>query len=430
MQILVLSSDEESLELGERFAFYAKRIRTLSFKKFFKQNHWPSTREMQVIHPDVYLLWAQVDYLFTRFCGLIISSDFLSIPRSTTALNRFLTLRALTSLEIYRGISNDLTALLECRTNIMEICHRLQSLTVVPSATGLTNLVNDMLQHTACLRILRTHLPIRFEHILRLSSSSELRELRLQRVVQVPQNPKLLSRAAFRSLRSLRLRDSTLSAELSKCLLDFTSNHYFTTCSLQLEAADLSLDDLFLVIQHLTKHTTLKRVHILACSEKDFTSSIIRSATLISTFHSLHKLEVLIFFTNGEFQLNHDIVTNLISACPRLRTWIMRTKQSHENLWSATSCPMPFLSFLHLLRHNPSLQELPVSVYDLTTISAEPMASFGAHSYGPLLLIEKGEEDTAGFQDLVRSLFPQVSTVLIRGGTRRNLLTIPLENQT
>jgi hypothetical protein len=375
-----------------------------------------------VVHVNVYLLWATMSHLFPRFSSVAVHTGFFTFYRSSTVLNLFLKPAVVTSLSIDFDTVTPMVeyALLDCRSKIMEICPGLQSLRLSNKlrpmhqfSDTLLNLFNEIFSQTTNLRIISTHLPIKFEHLIR---NQRLCELSVALIQNLPLTPKYLPSGTFESLSVLAFRDETPSAKLFMGLMDIFKNCCLSSCSLWLiNQGKLSLDDLLTISQRLAAHTSLQHVHITVYSELDSVPSITYTTKLIGELHPLNGLERLHIYTKHELPIDYDIIAGLLSACPRLKNWLM----SSVNSQMRDNFRMDFTTFSCLLQQHPDIRSLPISVYGFPVLLTEPTTSLKSYIYGPELVVEKGEENATELLDYIKAFLPQVSKVIIQDKDRQ-----------
>jgi hypothetical protein len=116
-QMLLASPPHATITPTDRFAFFAKRVRVLYLTHDTTRDN--PRLQKNVIHAEVYLLWAAIGHLFPRLRGLTVHTSFFTLPQSPTVLNMFLFLKShvltFTSLSINVDLidSHLLSALLD-----------------------------------------------------------------------------------------------------------------------------------------------------------------------------------------------------------------------------------------------------------------------------------------------------------------------------
>jgi hypothetical protein len=369
-----------------------------------------------IIHAEVYLLWAGMNHIFPRFCNLTVHMGFFTLSRSPMVLNMLLGSRVLTSLSIIFDMVLPMieSAILDCRTKILETCPHLEYLKVSDMgfvrdrlSRSSLDLFNEMLSRTINLRTISTNVPPKLEH---LSRNRRLRELRVVRMPDSPHALKSISSCAFQSLSVLDFEDPTQSAMLSKGLLDIAHKCHLIRCTLHLtNRGILTSNNLLILVQQLATYTSLRAVDMMVMTPLDSVPSITYSTKLFSKLHKLNLLECFRLFPNPKLPIDNDILNDLLSACPRLRSWHV----------AGHYCQMSFQAFTCLLECRPDLRQLPISIYGFPVPPTEPDASFGTYFYGPMLLSEETEEKAMRLQDFIKSLFPHVPKVEVKDGDWR-----------
>jgi hypothetical protein len=406
-------SNLSETQLGDRFAFYAKRVQSINLGEYSIKGD-DENGIYRAIDIQVLSAWFRGNIIFSRLRRLRFGGSFLrSLPTpSITALIKNIFRAAnLTVLMITTHIGS--VALFEDgMEELLRNCSSLEELALtVHSDHSWTNLLSIMLSRTTRLCSLTTMPPISYTDLLLLADYPYLRSLRVEKIVGAPEGSCNLPHDSFRQLRRLGLQDSTPFATLTRAVLSVIASGCLTECSFRLGMnTNLSSQDIQDILQTMVKHASLTRVYISISAGVDLADvkSPEVSATFFRSFHSLPKLKHLKFGCNnswGEFPIDDVMVADLTQACPKLRRW---------NAQRPAACAiMSFCGFLDLLHQHPHLEKIPISVDASVLPSAEIQAEFGHHKYGPVLTVEDIEV-TAVLQEVISRLFPRVKRLWVQ----------------
>jgi hypothetical protein len=404
--------------LGDRFSFYAKRIQTLILNRYNLEGSEELGSRL-VIDPYVLLVWARTDGVFPQIHKLTIDEGFMDLPLSASILNNLFERTRLTALSIYLD-GEHVAAFGSIRSQILEACANLEELEVVTMTTQAqenrdewASLLHTMLARTVCLNDFGTTLPIAYNDLMHVAQQPSLRKLTIHGpIFDIPQDSSILPSGAFQKLHTLEVEDQTSSARPTQSLLAFTSAHCLTSCTLNISPEiGIVTEDVYAILQLLSQHESLRNVSVIIAAELDSALSAETAKELMGILHSLTKLTYLCLSLRNDFPINSIVISDLLCACPCLRSWYLAVRGEQSNK-RPTRLTMPFESFLDMLKNHQSLKDIPVCVYPPVLPLAELKATFDPQQYGSSLVVEY-IEDTRQLQKVVSEMLPRVQTVSV-----------------
>jgi hypothetical protein len=407
-----------AIQFGDRFAFYAKRVHSISLGEYGIEKEDGNFIRL-VIDPEVVSAWFMGDKVFPRLHRLIFYDEFLHNLRTVNnaaLIKNILGTANLTSLQIWTR-QGTVTVFEDNMEGLLSNCSGLEELALGVNSNdenNWENFLSTMLLHTTQLRFLYTTFPVSYTDLLWLANYRHLSTLKLQEVSRLPEGPLVLPSNSFRQLHHLTLRDHA-PYRLACAVLAAVPSDGLIECDLYLHAdvhTNPTHQDIHSVLHQVITHANLVGISVSIQGEADHPdlgSSLETSAMFFGLFHSLVKLKFLTFgclFNQNMFPIDETIISNLTQACPRLQWWISSGYTSAQTV-------IPFISFLDILRYHPDLKALPTSVDASVLPDAGFIVEFGQHEYEQTLIIQYIEE-TAELEEVVAQLFPCVRMLSIQ----------------
>jgi hypothetical protein len=323
------------LDLGPRFAHYAKRVRKLELPA---ARGPPASGETQrIVRLDVLCVWVAREDLFTRLIALEASTNYLLISTAHEALllaslrrpRRFqaFCIRAWDRPEDIRLLERNKGALVEGCSSVRELS-MLRSPDVlcgctVPQARHQNRwaaLTHELLSCTTQLLVLCIDTPIAYADILILAAVPTLRKLSISWVIGVPDVPAPLPDGAFAKLTTLALEDHSPRATLARLLLSLCFSHGLKECRIVVSST-INTDAACDVLSEATRHPSLQRLtaDFRALSHKSQTPEATNSLT--SSLRPSSRLKTLTISVPAQLPLDVTHLTNVVSLFPRLTSW-------------------------------------------------------------------------------------------------------------
>jgi hypothetical protein len=406
-------------QLGDRFAFYAKRVQSIRLEGFSNEREGEIVIRL-ITDPEVISAWFIGDKMFPRLRNLTFLNGFIDNLRIASnaafIIKNILGATNLTTLQIW-AYQGSVTVFTNGIEELLRNCSYLEKLvlsTGYDDDSDWTKLLGTMLLHTTHLRDLYvTGSPVSYIDLLRLADYHQLSHLHVEEVSGLPDGPLVLPPHSFRQLHRLNLRDYA-PYRLACAVLASVPSDGLAECDLYLQVySSQTPQDIHSVLQHVVTHANLVRISISIGPTFDFNAAALKSleasTMLFSLFHSLSKLESLALGSSYDqdiFPVDETIISGLTQTCPQLRWW-------NSSGYASAQGVLPFNTFLNVLRYYPNLKALPISVDASHLPSAEIRAEFGQHEYGYRLKV-KYIEETAELEQVVSQLFPRVITLSIQ----------------
>jgi hypothetical protein len=400
----------DQIDLGGRFAYYAKRVRSLILDEYVE--HTPSVRLS--VAPDVLAIWAARSALLPRLRSLKVCAGYLAVsPAHEALLSAFLRPARLQTLNL-RIFHEPVDVFERHRTALVASCAGVQRLSIVDHSYGWAMragpagvhgrwaaLVGEMLARAATLQRLEICVPLRYADLVLLGTLPSLGQLRVSHIVDVPALPASLSMDAFPALRSLTLDDHTPDARLTQNVFSFRPRSSLVKCSSHIHSV-ISTDNVCAVLSAITGHASLQSasVHLLTLTHPfptlRETSAILRALRPSST------LEVLSMHSAAELPLDLVHLMSVLALYPRLTHFAWRVP-SHMR-----SCELSLGTLMEILRPRPHVRALPVVIDSASVPSAEDRSDFGTHAYDALLEVARAA-CTVKLRSALAELFPYSS---------------------
>jgi hypothetical protein len=405
---------ERISHFGERFAYYTKRVRTLSLnqdhpssdftrKGFDNPNHY-------VVHPAVLVAWGRHHYLFPLLRALSVCGELsLDLARDDQALGHFLRASSLTALKVFRAgklcnlTPDSVDALLHACIGLESMEFRLltdeeDSGQMDTELRPWPKLLHKMVTSAARLRVLDLWSEsIQWETVVHLAAMPTMQLLTANGIFGVPANPSLHVAAPFPALESLDITEDTPHLRLSHSLLQTCIMPHLM--SLKIWITDHGLwDGLEASVEELHSLLALVGQHCTSLEHLDLNvfSTRLADIDLCRALPSLPHVTVLCLLGTHSNTLDIEGVRRVLALCPRLEVW-----EPHSVTLRA---PVSLSELLELIQPYPSNSVLPVFIASADLPSEETITQFGTHLLD-WLEVKEGV-DTAELRDVVSTVLP------------------------
>jgi hypothetical protein len=405
------------LHFGERFAYYTKRISTLTLH----QDHYSSRSNHYMVHPTVLVAWGRQHSLFPRLRELSVCGRLSVDPaRDEQALSLFLRAPSLTWLEVKRP--SKLCHLTQDSVEaLLHACIGLEAVTVLQVGIQVDADYEDALQSWPILlnkMVARAvHLggldledfPIQWETFVHLAAMDTMQWLTANNILGVPANPSLHVAAPFPALRSIKITDDTPHLRLTHTLFESCIAPHLTSLDITFQDCDpegepqVIVQELHGVLALVGRHTGLTSLSVhsnlpVPCSP---------DADLCLALPPLPHLTHL--NTGGWFSPTLDVedVRRVLALYPRLEHWVYPQLEQWVYDDRQSHAPVSLPEILNVLHPYPSIKALPVFIASADLPSEETIAQFGTHGYGAPLDVN-ADVRTAELGDVLSRVFPCV----------------------
>jgi hypothetical protein len=400
----------QDLDLGLRFASYARRVRTLLLHE--STDDMMDERGEREVSTAVYALWAARAELFPGLDDLTFARKYLSLsPANEALLLAFLRttrLRALT-IEVDRtGVEllerNRDTLLAGCSSLRRFQLGGVENRPVLEAAERWATLAGDILLRIPDIREVELGVPLRYVDFRRLSTMPMLQSLVVQNIICIPQDLPPLPSTAFARLTSLRLLDDTQGARLVPYILSFQPCACFAHCRLSVPA-DTDLDTARRVIAQLSAYESLRSIDVRFGKLVNVSGSAGESALLLNALKPSSRLGSLTIVSPTTLPLDLSDLERVLSSYPNL---------------SQLDWPLPFNctiwlslgALMDILQHRPQIRQLPIGIGSPDVPTLEARAAFGKHGYNSLPYLEVLEEAlTPELRAALEEHFPEVPMI-------------------
>jgi hypothetical protein len=421
---------ERISHFGDRFAYYAKRVRTLTldqdycsdsgdineiFDQDFDEDHLPDP-DHYVVHPTVLLAWGRHYHLFPRLSELAVCGrPSLDPARDEQVFGRFIQSPHLISLIIEWG--KGLSKLSQESVDVLvNACTRLERMQFIHFGHGtwpideehpLPGLLHRMTSGAARLQSLDVALmvaPVQFATLVCLATMPMLQYAVLGEIEGVP-TVYQLPVSPFSALRTLHITDNTPHIHLVRGIVQSCTSPRLADLQIVInhhEDSDGNLqliltNDICILLTLLGRHTSLTRLSLSS-----------DSALNTDLWYMLPPLPHLTFLDvsiwgGGPFGI--DIVIHVLFLYPKLEEWDYR----HDPRYYAA---VTLADLLELLQPRPMVRVLPVVVASTKLPSEEALSQLGTITYGDHLYV-MDRVDTPELREVIQRIFPGVTIIKI-----------------
>jgi hypothetical protein len=361
----------EPSSLGERFAYYSRRVRTLYSEDWDENNIYlgspePEPREVDV---RVYSLWTRLcSPLFPRLRAFHVRDLHLATSQThEDVFCTFLQAAALTELMLYvtdepMELFEDYEEeLLECskRLEVMEIHEEGRGLNHSEGRYDWSTLLADMVPNTTCLRTLHLTILIHYSGLTELATLSTLQELYILDVLGVPESGRYFPSNAFSGLVAFRICDFTPSTRFTQNLLALCSSKTLNNVSLSLYA-DITMGDVQNILTYTGRYVEVERFrvevpHVRDCMQCARSWELIGNA--MQPLPRLKVLNLVIPITPG---LESWLVVKALQLYPCLESWYLSDHEGFIN--NQPGSPISLAAILCLLHTRPAIMTLPIII--------------------------------------------------------------------
>jgi hypothetical protein len=392
--------------VGDRFHFYAQRVRSLQF------NEHDHGRHRHIVSPPVLEHWAVTRSMFP-LCNRLSIKTASRVLGPQHVLNLFRPCLTELYLDAY-GIQYDAISAAHASGVFRQLTKldfgvgntKFQQIKM--SDTAWQDLLIDIVSTIMGLRQLEIRIEIRPKDLVVISQLPELSDLNLKQGIPsipgcLPSEPK-----PFMRLRWLSIDEAMSCAQVIPFLSFYPS---------VLEDVWLAIDqvsstsELVQLAQELAHHTQLQMVIFLSFTCVDgFRLTAEQTLEFLQPFRALKQLEHLWTPSDFTFPISHSSFLELFSSWPCLLGFdINFSDASHPS----RSLVLSLHEFFSFLRAHPKLSILPCTI-GISTSVGEPLSDFPSASQDnqpsevdPLRDVAV-VEDLAALQQLLKQHFPQV----------------------
>jgi hypothetical protein len=388
----VHSRPEDSF--GERFTFYARRVRTLVFER-----HWPHHEGF--VSPQVLNAWANAaQQLFPRLHVVRFGIEYALSVADARAVLRFLTPNIdefyMICPEAFFLDADETAHLKTSGTGLRTLgSHGLRG-----SQQAAQLLASTVISASTRYEIVHLSSPLPSLAITHLGQCPRLRDLDLKLVGPALWN---LPIGAFGALTQLQIHDSTSELPGMHFTLALPSHVHLQSFSYYLSHRDTLLDhsSLHRFVRHIASWVTLTSIFLRIYLEDD-ASSLENYREIHTHFHALPHLETLKWISNTVVALDNTLLRDFLGACPQLTEW---------RIFNVDAPQVSLPAFVSLLTTHPNIRCLPVQVSCNQMPSPQAVADCGASRYGgtlPLSVIDV--EDPDAVAGVLRRVAPYVTS--------------------
>jgi hypothetical protein len=419
---------ERISHFGDRFAYYAKRVRTLTLDQGYPSEEIldeifgedfdedPPNCNHYVVHPTVLLAWGRHHHLFPRLSELAVCGrPSLDPAQDEQVFRQFIRSPHLISLIVNWG--EQLCKLSQESVDaLVDVCARLERVQFVQFGHGpsprngkhpLPGLLHRITEGAAHLRSVQMNhdrlvkFPVQFATLLNLATMPTLQVAELSTILDVPAVFRLPS-SPFSALRSLHIVDNTSHLHLSRNILQSCASPCLAHLQIRIEehkGSDgtfmrVSKDDLHSLSGLLSHRSSLTSLRLVVQTILDTDSDV------CYTLPPLPHLTVLGMSGWCGAVIEIDAVKHILSLYPQLERWDYR----NDKYYAAVTLS----DLLELLQPRPMIRALPVIVASTEVPSEEALAQLGTITYGDLLYVMDGV-DTPELCEVIQRIFPGVT---------------------
>jgi hypothetical protein len=419
------SSTLTTERIGERFSLYAKRVRSLQVlcRKVDLADNF---------HVDISVVaaWIAIEGLFPAWNTLTMDNSAPpSLYRGLSLHASFITSLDLTVERWYMPPQD------EGRGVLLGLCSHLETLRISmgylkADDESWTEFLVEMIAHTQHLRrfaallvppkvILQAlaHNPALgdLEAITSASCRKETRHMQQQ-----PHTPGFhpapdTDLQVSTQLKRLSLLDRSFHMDMARRILEMKANTCLHTCDLHFHhpldrilTCDADVSDVLLL---LSRHTSLVHLQLFIDAAKGpLSGPEMPMNTIVTPLYALHELRTLAIQMVISTPLERATLDALLSACPHLQSWTMR---STFFTFPRDLCELTLYEFLDILHDRPLLKELPVRLTIGQVPHVEYWPAMGTHGYGPELTIQPLDSsetmrNSEELHTMIRRIFPNV----------------------
>jgi hypothetical protein len=347
------------VSFGERFTFYARRVRTLKLERHLGQGF---------VLLQVLDTWADaVQQLFPRLHVVRVGYGYASSVADARAVLLFLTPNI---DDFFMICPEDFVADADDTAQLKTSGMRLQTLRfgrLEGNQQAAQLLASTVISALTRYEMVHLSLPLPSLAITHLEQCPRLRDLDIELVGLAIRN---LLIGAFSTLTQLQPYNSTNELPGMHFSLALPSHIRLQSFSYHLNHQDTLLNhsSLHQFIRHITSWITLTSI-FLRLHLEDGASSLENYREIHTHFHALPHLETLTWGSNTSVALDNTLLRDFLSACPQLAEWLVFNVDAPQ-----VSLP----AFVSLLSKHPNIRCLPVQVCCNQIPSPQAVADCGA----------------------------------------------------
>jgi hypothetical protein len=401
---------ERISHFGDRFAYYAKRVRALDLNQDYDHSRYVDYR---VVHPTVLLAWGRHQHLFPRLSTLTVCGQTSLDPaRDEQVFGRFIRSPHLTSL-IVTWVEELCKLSQESVNALVDACARLErvqlgqagcSLAILDEGHPLPRLLHRMTEGAGRLRSLEMtplNMPIQFATLVCLAAMPTLQHAVLRSILSVPVVFRLPA-SPFSALRTLCITDTTPHLHLTRSILQSCTSPHLAVLHITIadpavgsygNSPHVSDNDLGSLLGLVSRRLSLTSLRLR------FNLTLMINTDLCYMLPPLPHLTWLRM--SGSFGpiLNTDTVRHVLALYPQLEEWAYHTSR----LYAAVT----FSEFLELLQPRSMIRALPVVVASTELPSEEALSQFGTITCWECLYVMDGV-DTPEVLEVIDRILPNV----------------------
>jgi hypothetical protein len=403
---------------GDRFCYYAKRLKTLEICYSFVD---PSSR---LIDPRLFHLWTTTNEVrFPLLCSLTFSDFFMSIseyPHIASLIRALLGLSPIKdlSLRIFDSeVDHDLVQA-ELRHEILDVCRNLERLSVCDGhdsleesgepveSTTWSYIVGDMISHATQLRHCTVALPITVVDLSHMSTLENLTSLAICEVTPALDHPFALPAGSFVRLEKLEVAELTTSASVTRSILSFPPNGCLKQIILKYYQL-IHMDHIHDIRSLLGRHLTLSSISFIpsiwedAAIDSDIDLICEQLEGMVEFLPPLPHLMSLEMKAPGRATIDFPLIEGILQLYPSLRSVDL------DNY-----CLISLTELLNILGAHPLLTKLPICIRDSELPPLSTMLHPERFRFGPSLGV-MDDADSPTLRQAIKALFPNVDTLCL-----------------
>jgi hypothetical protein len=413
---------------GDRFCYYAKRVRSLVIWDDFDD---PFHR---TIDPRLFHLWTTTNEVrFPVLCSLTFTdllmaiSEYAYIASTIRALLRLSPIKDL-SLRVFRHITTHDLVQAELRHDILDVCRRLERLSVCDGRKSLeeleeldepvestlwSNFVGDMISHATQLRQCTVAPPMNVVDLSHVSTLGNLTSLAICGATPALDHPFALPAGSFVRLEKLEVTEITTSAFVTRSILSFPPNGCLKQIILKYYQP-IYMDHIHDIRSLLGRHLTLSSISfafsipedLVIDSDVDSDIDMIcdQLEGMVEFLPPLPHLMSLEMKPSYRTTIDFPLIEGVLQLYPSLRL-----------LHIDGYCPISLTQLLNILGVHPLLRVLPICIRDGRLPPLGTLIHPENFRFGPRLDV-MNSVDSPAFRQAIKALFPDVDTLYLVSG--------------
>jgi hypothetical protein len=403
---------------GDRFCYYAKRVRSLVIWDDFDD---PFGR---TIDPRLFHLWTTTNEVrFPLLCSLTFTDLLMSIseyPHIASTIRALLRLSPIKdlSLRIFRHETTHDLVQAELRHDILDVCRNLEKLSICDGRKSLEELdepvestqwssfIGDMISHATQLRQCTVGLPMNVADIPHVSTLDNLTSLVICEVTPALDHPFALPAGSFVRLEKLEVAELTTSASVTRSILSFPPNGCLKQIILKYYQP-INMDHIHDIRSLLGRHLTLSSISFAPCISQDLVIDLDIDMICEQFEGMVEFLPPLPHLVSLEMKPSYRPTIDF----PSIES-ILQLYPSLHSLHLDNYCPISLTQLLNILGVHPLLRVLPICIRDGRLPPLGTLLHPEHFRFGPRLDV-MNSVDSPAFRQAIKALFPNVDTLYL-----------------